>query len=71
MPLALSPLQVPCSLKSKLTTGSGEAGREREEVDKKETASSSTALAAELPGMGWNSGRRLAGTSRPSVRCVS
>lgn len=56
----------PCSRKSKLTLGSGKAGREREE----EMALPSAALAVERLGQGSDSGRNAGGTTSTGMRCM-
>ena len=50
----------PCALSSKPATGSGEAGRKGEEVDRKEMASTSTALGTEMASKDSSGGRPIA-----------
>lgn len=53
----------PSPQKSKLTVGSGKAGREREEVDEKKKASPSTVLAVETLDQGDNGRRKFDNTT--------
>lgn len=57
--------QVPCAPNSKPGTGSGEARSKGEEVDRKETASKSTALTVETLGEDSSGGRNLTAPLQP------
>ena len=61
----------PSPQKSKLTVGSGKAGRKREEVDEKGKASPSTVLAVETLDQGTTAGGNLTTPHHPGMSCRS